>query len=984
MEIRTDWFIAAAAMLILLFGLVSSATAQEPVEAAFVRGHFSEGSGIWRANDFGWFFYDLDKDQGGEELLVDLQGRTAEKEHIVYSSKTWSQRFEYEPWGSFQAVAFLGEPYFAGYPESNFTKEVSSLEKGALRKVLVDARDEYTLTYNKTLPLMDGYVLAVAEISLKSNVVNFVLLKNGKPVHAAIVSMGGTYVYKIDEVPIILVHLLNAMSGENSGFAEVDGIFQVSDNPIVTLFEGGRLDNMKLSSLADDGIEFRNERSLTLIKNSQVLLATGFVLRVADSTDLIYYPEGGIYDYGVHEIRGPTFNGNRVISGMYGEYPSPLAARWNSGNYTNFFMDPEKRLGSENQFGSEDQFGSETLSLHNVNGRRVLPPTAPKVLNGTVILDGFQYTATMRSKEYDFMPWGSYYVVPFLGEMWFAGYDRSVDGKQSSLNLFDHEKIGRVLIDSEVVQGNAAAGNYSLQEGYEVWIRDVEKDKIFVQLTKNGILQDSSIVKSNTTYIFKKDLGDVSDMPIIKLHVNNIFSNGSLGFATIDGIFQISDQFLLPVEAGLGIGKLQIMSTSIPYVIIMANDETVNLNSDSTVSLAPNMDIRIADNDTLRYYLYSKKYVVPRPAPPKIALPANVISSASANFSMIVKAAEIRLVTADILDSSNRTVVSRDLTGLAQGSGDLWGFAWRWNATTMQLSDDRSPVLDGSGNPVPGLLYLSPSTPAQQVGVIFETNGRIGAILDSASTYYVSSGEYKRLNSTLDYDAMLANSTARMQFIKIEPEKSVLQFLDVSNGKLVPSGINHTLQGNLDTLEPHAVVVGAKSGRYELRVRVENVVNALQTFGEFINVTPAEMRGVSLAHTQAFAGGDVSIPLQAPKSNGEKRINISYDAAKLKATGITGECKSTWQVDAKNGMIGVLLPPGCAAANLTFAVSNKALANDTIELNVTGTSGFKPETISNGTITIALSDKGAKKSPSLGFLATIVVLAAGAYARRRR
>ena len=83
-------------------------------------------------------------------------------------------------------------------------------------------------------------------------------------------------------------------------------------------------------------------------------------------------------------------------------------------------------------------------------------------------------------------------------------------------------------------------------------------------------------------------------------------------------------------------------------------------------------------------------------------------------------------------------------------------------------------------------------------------------------------------------------------------------------------------------------------------------------------------------------------------------------------------------------MIGVLLPPGCAAANLTFAVSNKALANDTIELNVTGTSGFKPETISNGTITIALSDKGAKKSPSLGFLATIVVLAAGAYARRRR
>ncbi|MHB8117442.1 MAG: S-layer protein domain-containing protein [Methanothrix sp.] len=984
MKIRTIWFIATAAMLALLLGLVSSATAQEPVEAAFVRGHFSEGSGIWRANDFGWFFYDLDKDQGGEELRIDLQGRTAEKEHIVYSSKTWSSQFEYEPWGSFKAVAFLGKPYFAGYPESNFTKEVSSLGKGALRSVLIDVRDEYALTYNKTLPLMDGYVLAVAEISEKSNVVNFVLLKNGKPVHAAIVSMGGTYVYKIDEVPIILVHLANAMGSENSGFAEVDGIFQVSDEPLVTLFEGGRLGNMKLTSLSDDGIEFRNDMSLTLIKNSQVLLTTGFMLRVTDSTELIYYPEGGIYDYGVHEIRGPTFNGSRVITGMYGKYPSPLAARWNSGNYTNFFMDPEKQLGSENQFGSEDQFGSETLTLHNVNGRTVLPPTGPKVLNGTVILDGFQYTATMRSKEYDFMPWGSYYVVPFLGDMWFAGYDRSMDGKQSSLNLFDHEKIGRVLIDSEVVQGNAVAGNYSLQEGYEVWIRDVEKDKIFVQLTKNGVLQDSSIVKSNSTYIYKKDLGDVNDMPIIKLHVNNIFSNGSIRFATIDGIFQISDQFLLPVEAGLGIGKLQIMSTSIPYVIIMANDEIVNLNSDSTISLAPNMDIRIADNDTLRYYLYSQKYVVPRPAPPQIALPANVTSSTSANFSMVVKAAEIRLVTADILDSSNRTVFTRDITGLAQGSGDLWGFAWKWNATTMQLSDDKSLVLNASGGPVPGLLYLSPSTPALQVRVIFETNGRIGAILGSASTYYVSRGEYKRLNSPLDYDAMLANNTAHKQFLKIEPGKSILQFLDVINGKLVPSGVNHTLQGNLEALEPYVVVVGAKPGRYELRVRVENVVNAIQTFGEFFNVTPAEMRGVSLGVAQAFAGGEVSIPLRAPNSSGEKRINISYDAAKLKPTSISGECKATWQVDTKLGRIGVLLPGGCGAANLTFAVSSKALVNDTIELNVTGTSGFKPETISNGTITIAASDKGAKKSPALGILAGLVALAAGAYFRRRR
>ena len=72
-----------------------------------------------------------------------------------------------------------------------------------------------------------------------------------------VVSIGETFVYKVNDVPVILVHLVNAMRGEDDGFAEVDGIFQVSDNPIVTLFEGGMLGNMKLTSLSDDGIEFR-------------------------------------------------------------------------------------------------------------------------------------------------------------------------------------------------------------------------------------------------------------------------------------------------------------------------------------------------------------------------------------------------------------------------------------------------------------------------------------------------------------------------------------------------------------------------------------------------------------------------------------------------------------------------------------------------------------------------------------------------------
>jgi MYXO-CTERM domain-containing protein len=230
---------------------------------------------------------------------------------------------------------------------------------------------------------------------------------------------------------------------------------------------------------------------------------------------------------------------------------------------------------------------------------------------------------------------------------------------------------------------------------------------------------------------------------------------------------------------------------------------------------------------------------------------------------------------------------------------------------------------------------------------------------------------------------MLANRTAKDQFIKIEPGKSILQFIDVVDGRPIPSQINHTLEGTLEALEPHAVVVGARPGRYELRVRVENAVNAIQAFGEFFNVTAPEMRGVYLGSAQAIAGEEVSVPLQAPKSGGEKRINLTYEDSRAKAAGIFSKCEASWQVDAKQGNISILLPAGCNAANLTFSVDRKSRVNDTIHLNVTGTGGFKPETVTNATITVTGSHGGTPESHAPGFLAALAALAAAAHARRR-
>ena len=99
-------------VLVVVLGtfIVLPSTAQAPsTETALVRGYITNTSSIWNAHDFGWFYYDLDKDVGGEQLSVDVHGRTADKSHIVYTSRAWSSDFEFKPWGKYRVSGLFGK-----------------------------------------------------------------------------------------------------------------------------------------------------------------------------------------------------------------------------------------------------------------------------------------------------------------------------------------------------------------------------------------------------------------------------------------------------------------------------------------------------------------------------------------------------------------------------------------------------------------------------------------------------------------------------------------------------------------------------------------------------------------------------------------------------------------------------------------------------------------------------------------------------------
>ncbi|HWQ21089.1 MAG TPA: S-layer protein domain-containing protein [Methanotrichaceae archaeon] len=970
-KIRLCWSILVLSLAI--FAALQCASAQ-PTEATLVRGQFSTGSSQTNATGFGWFFYDADEGTGGEHLSVNVDGRSAEKGNLEYYSTAWSRSFQFKPWGYYQAIAFLGKPYLAGYPKSSLTDEVSSLERGELRQIIIDDDNTQTLTTNASLNLLGGYSLVLKDVSNEGDVADILLIKNQAVVDRKAVTSGDTYVYKVGDLPIILVHLASSMKsqGQDGGNIEIDGVFQVRDLPDFKLVQGGRMDGvLEVSDFSSDSIEMKNYEDVGLGRNSFIPLAGGLGIRVLDTDELIYYPEGIISDYGVHEIRGPVFTTNSSLAASFGNIPVRAQARWDTLNFSGFHFEDDQKIGRE------------SLVLYGASNRLIQPISITSAPGKAAQVTGIQYSSFVQAKEFQFKSWGRYNTISFLGQLFFAGYSQNTSSEIGTGSLIEHDYLGQVLLDSDQPVKAEAGSSFTLANGYELQVVGVDEDKIFLRLLKDGKPVDSgTVITSGSTYLYKANIGDVNDLPIIAVHVNNVFSDGKTDLAMLDGIFQISDK-VVPVEEGRDFGELRVLASN-PSFIVMGNPNYLYLGSNGDIGIWPGMDIRVADNKSLRYYLNTQSYVVPSPILESINLPKYQASaSRPANFSMLVRAGEITSVRADVLDPSGRTVYLKDLTKAGMGSGDTWVYAWSWNATVLKLSDDASQVLDSGQSFSPAVLYLSRSASPVSVDVIFDGQGRITSIADKSTMYYISPSEYSLMQKG-SYSQMLVNQTARAQYIKIEPGHSSLRFYSVINDTTGLSSSNHTISGPLEDIKPRIIRTDAPSGRYELRLRVENVMNALRVSGLYFNVTAPNPREVYLGSASALAGQEVSIPLRVVPSGQEVSVNISYNPGIVDAKGAVGSCPAPTYIDHQSGRIRVVLPANCSSTNITFE-TRTIKANSTAVLGIEDVRGLQTDRLQNGSISVmAGAQKPQAKASGPALVAVLSAIVLAARARRRR
>ncbi len=268
---------------------------------------------------------------------------------------------------------------------------------------------------------------------------------------------------------------------------------------------------------------------------------------------------------------------------------------WNPQNFAGFYYD------------IKDDIGTETLAT-TITGDKKLSGDSPY---------GIKYQSTAQNKAFKFEDWGTYKIMGFMAEPYFAGYVSGMLGDLSTdENSLSSEQLEKILIDDDTEMTVTSGTPLKLQEGYELGIKsiDIDGNKVYLELTKDGSVVDSKVISpskdgatlADKTYYYKNpQVGEQKKLVTIAVHFKNAFRGADQDLATVDGIWQISD-VATDVKADTEYDKMTITGVDATAgTITMENkDEAVTLSKNKNTALMPGISIRTADNDTLRYYIY--------------------------------------------------------------------------------------------------------------------------------------------------------------------------------------------------------------------------------------------------------------------------------------------------------------------------------------------------------------------------------------------
>ncbi|MGD9776619.1 MAG: S-layer protein domain-containing protein [Methanosarcina sp.] len=823
-------------------------------ESAAAQVSGSSGNRIWDANlsqnlTYTWtpqtysgFYYDLDTGEGSENMTIQLTegSRSVQRNGLQYETRPIETNFEYGNWGSYQVIGFMAERYFAGYTEnSNFVNDdISVISDGQLSKILIDSDDRKSLYTGSSLILEEGYSLNIVEVDVNGNTVWVQLEKDGDVIDNGFLSSNSNYVYETDlgdadDVPLIAVHLAQIFRGTETNAIFVEGIFQISDE-YVQIENGDRFGKMEISSTSSSGIIMRNRDSFTLGRGDTVDIMGKLSFVVADSSELRFAPIVEISEPGTYELRGTvhdeTFN----------------TTVWTPYNFEGFYYSIDENVSTESLTLTEE------ISGRSIDDEALVYSTSPALV------------------KFEQESWGSYQVIGFMAEKYFAGYPANTFGNSRSVSVLSDDILAKVLIDDDHKRSMFTGSSIALENGYSLKAAevDVNGNRVLLELYRDGELVDSGITSSNGDYIYEADIGGAEDVPMIAAHISTVFRSRETDAVFIEGIFQVSDDYL-ELSQGDSFGKMEI-STISSSGITMKNEDSISLSRGNTISLMGNVSFKVADSNVLRFYPFVEVKSAPQDQL-RIETPDVFVVGEAAEISVTARDAAVSDVEIRL---GNQSIGTTGDDGILAYTPTLEGDFTLYANKAGYLSGSKDVDIVGAGV-LKLLLSVSPENiregdqisirvtdsvekqPVPGADVFFggqKVEGQTGT--DGTVSYWVTAP------GTFTVNATKAGYEEGEIIVEVSEDKAEFEFSDLL---IEPASVKG---GDAVTIQVNVTNTGNIAGETE----VELLVNNETVDSETVSLEAGETTTVEFSHTEKEQGdytieiGDLSGTYEVTKS----------------------------------------------------------------------------------------------------------------------
>ena len=248
---------------------------------------------------------------------------------------------------------------------------------------------------------------------------------------------------------------------------------------------------------------------------------------------------------------------------------------WNAQSYSGFFYDLDTGVSSEEMTITDIK---RSIQAGNV-----------------------EYVTSPTDTEFEYGDWGSYQVIGFMAEKYFAGFNDNSTVVDDNISPISDGILSRILIDTDEKTSANSGDALALEEGYALNIMevDVNGETVWVQLEKDGEAVDEAFISSGDDYVYEKALGEAEDIPIIIAHFGTVFAGTETSAVFIQGLFQISDEYL-ELQNGDTFGEMEVTSLS-SSEIRMENEDDIGLDEGETIDLMGKVKLQVADDNVLRF-----------------------------------------------------------------------------------------------------------------------------------------------------------------------------------------------------------------------------------------------------------------------------------------------------------------------------------------------------------------------------------------------